>query len=198
MASHTHSALDSDRICSLLVEFYLFFHCQSALEHFGGGKKTYDSQTFWDRERLAKTKLLIKSLMFMRYEDFFWDLSPQGDGRKKITFESVLWSTFCLPHVRLYRKGSDIKGIDWLRVDFYLKQLFFSQWVIKLWQERKVDHNKVIHLVGLSLSCWGYMLISYKTGRQKRGDWGYEKGLGEWAFLRHSLCFRWFNVCEVI
>ena len=126
VASHKHNALNSNKIYSLPVEV-CFFYCHSTLGYLWG--KIYNSQIFWDWERLARTKLFIKSVIFFFFNEvwrLFLGAVPTGkmEGRKlylkayyQVHFVSHMWG--------LYRKGSDIKGIDWQMVDFYSKHLCF-------------------------------------------------------------------------
>lgn len=87
------------------------------------------------------------------------------------------------------RKGSNIKEIDWPKVDFYKTIVFAVSYKIA-GQEKNLDHDKVTHLVGLSLFYWVICSSLIKLGDRRSESWDYEKGLGELAFLKHLLCFR--------
>lgn len=124
---------------------------------------------------------------------FSGSCAHREDGKKshskayyQVHFVSHMWD--------LYRKGSDIKEIDWPKVDFY-KTIVFSVSYKIAGQEKNLDH-KVTHLVGLSLFCWVKRSSLIKRGDRRRESWDYEKGLGKLAFLKHLLCFRWFNIWD--
>lgn len=59
---------------------------------------------------------------------FSGSYAHREDERKKIIFENLLSSIFSSSTCKqgLYRKESNPKGVDWLRVDFYSEHFFFS------------------------------------------------------------------------